>query len=302
MADDAPAGGMSDDPARGSTYPPEVVAARDRLFDDADMHGPRWPVLSMRALPAITALAVTQLLSSTELWRRIVIERTSDAISDFVLVAPVMAAAVGLALALAPTARTRVEPLVAGALVLMAVGTWLVAQGWLAAATIPSTLAAAFAGIAAARAVRRAVWTLPLLIAAGASDARSVSGGVTRQLLDGTGVSESAATVTPELTIPPELVANIDYFVLHVPAATGTWLLGLVDVVAVGLLLGLAHLLWLPLGRTAVALAAALALTVGAGVPVPVLPMLGIAWVAVHAKLVWRATRFSLRRLTYLGG
>jgi hypothetical protein len=35
---------------------------------------------------------------------------------------------------------------------------------------------------------------------------------------------------------------------------------------------------------------------------VPVLPLLGLAWVLANARLVWRATRFSLRRLTYLGG
>ncbi|MCW2922966.1 MAG: hypothetical protein JWM98_370 [Thermoleophilia bacterium] len=280
----------------------DLAAARDRLFEDADMHGPRWPSLVNRTVPALLALAFLQLLASTVPWRRAVIHATGDGTSDLLLVAPVLAAVVVLGVALAPLARTRVEPLAGAGLVLAAGGVWLVGHGWLVAAAVPSAIAALLVGIAAARAVRRAVWTLPLLVAAGASDARSVGAGVTHRLLDGVGGGRASASVEPQLGVAVDLVTRLDFLVLHVPAATGTWLLGLVDVVALGLLLGLAHLLWLPLGRTAAALAAALALTVGVGVPVPVLPMLGLAWVVVHARLVWRATRFSLRRLTYLGG
>jgi hypothetical protein len=78
--------------------------------------------------------------------------------------------------------------------------------------------------------------------------------------------------------------------------------MGIVDLVAIGALLGLAHIFWLPLGRTAIALGCALVATLLAAGPVPVLPMLGAAWLLVNAKLIWRATRFSLRRLVYLGG
>jgi hypothetical protein len=98
------------------------------------------------------------------------------------------------------------------------------------------------------------------------------------------------------------LVTGVDFVLLHMPVLTGMWVLGFVDVVALGLLLGLTHLFWLPLGRTALALGAALVLTAGIGGPVPVLPALGAAWVVANARLVWRATRFSLRRLMYLGG
>ena len=282
--------------------PATVHAARDRLFAAADMHGPRWPALVNRTVPAVLAFSFVQLLASTEPWRRLVIDASGDSGSDLVLVVPVLVAIALLALALAPLARTRIEPLLGSSLLLLGIGVVLVRDGWLVAAAVPSTIGAALLGIAAARAVRRAVWTLPLLIAAGASDAHSVSAGVTSRLLDNAATGSAVARVEPQLGVAAALVERIDYFVVHVPAATGTWLLGLVDVVAVGLLLGLAHLLWLPTGRTAVALALALSLTIGVGAPVPVLPMLGLAWLLVHARLVWRATRFSLRRLTYLGG
>jgi hypothetical protein len=162
-------------------------------------------------------------------------------------------------------------------------------------------LGAMLLGIAASRGVRRAVWALPMLLAAGVSDAQSVRIGVTGRLLDDIG-GRASEQLQPTLTIAAAQVARVDLLVAHVPAATGTWLLGLVDVVAIGLLLGLAHLFWLPLGRSAAALAIALAIAVMSGVAVPVLPLLGLAWVLANARLVWRSTRFSLRRLVYLGG
>ena len=110
------------------------------------------------------------------------------------------------------------------------------------------------------------------------------------------------AQIEPVLVVSAASVTLLDYLVLHVPAATGMWVLGLVDVVALGLLLGLTHLFWLPVPRTAIALGAVLVATIGFGIPIPVLPMLGVAWALVHARLVWRSTRFSVRRLLYLGG
>jgi hypothetical protein len=178
-----------------------------------------------------------------------------------------------------------------------------VSRGWIVAATLPAAFAAVLLGVAAARAMRRVVWTLPVLLAAGVSDAHSVDGGVTHRLLHGVATGTShAVNVAAVLRVPTAMVTRVDLLVLHMPAATGTWLLGMVDVVALGMLLGLAHMYWLPLPRTALALGVALASTVLLGVPVPVLPLLGVAWVLMHARLVWRATRFSLRRLTYLGG
>jgi hypothetical protein len=217
---------------------------------------------------------------------------------------PVLAAVVLLATALAPIARARMEPTLATGLVLLAVSLMFVRDGALVVATGPGVVAAVLLGCVAARAVRRAVWVLPMLLAAAVSDAHSVEQGVTRRLLDDGASSGSGthAAATAVLQVPAEFVSSVDLFVLHVPAATGTWMLGIVDVVALGLLLGLTHLNWLPLGRTALALGAAVAFTLGASSAVPVLPVLGLAWLLVHARLVWRATRFSLRRLTYLGG
>lgn len=284
---------------------PDADAAqegRDELFVDADRHGPRWPALVRRALPALLLLPAALVLSALQPWRSAIIDAATPELSDLVLVAPVLAALVLLATALAPLARVRVEPLLGAGLVLLGIGLWMARDGLLVAATIPTAIGAVMLGVAASRAVRRAVWTLPVLLAAGVSDAQSVQVGVTSRLLDDHVGAPVVEHVQPTLSIAADLVTRVDLLVVHVPAATGTWLLGLVDVVALGMLLGLAHLFWLPLGRTALALGAALVLTVGLGFPVPVLPMLGIVWLLVHIRLVWRSTRFSLRRLTYLGG
>jgi hypothetical protein len=283
--------------------PPQLAAARDELFDDADRHGPRWPVLARRISPALALTAAMVALASSTHWRSLVIGHASATGADLVLVGPVLAAIVFLAAACAPLARARVEPLLGAGLALLAGSLWLVSRGWIVAAVVPAALAAVLLGVSAARAMRRVVWTLPVLLAAGVSDAHSVDGGATHRLLQGVTTGASDATrVAPVLRVPPALIQHVDLLVLHIPAATGTWLLGMVDVVALGMLLGLAHLYWLPLRRTTVALGGALASTVLLGIPVPVLPLLGVVWVLVHARLVWRATRFSLRRLTYLGG
>lgn len=286
---------------RARHLPDVVQLARAELFRDSDQHGPRWPVLVRRAAPALLLVPLGLALASLEPWRGLLLGQLSASITDVVLVTPVLVALVALAAALAPLARVRIAPLLAGACVVLGIGLWLVASGWLVVASIPTAVGAVLLGVAAARAVRRAVWTLPLLLAAGISDTHSVQVGLTSELLGGD-AGRSVAQVAAVLAVPPAAVQRIDLLVLHVPAATGTWMLGIVDVVALGLLLGLAHLFWLPLGRTAIALGVALVATIGFGVPVPVLPMLGFAWVAVNARLVWRATRFSLRRLTYLGG
>lgn len=287
--------------ARGRVLPPALREQRDHLFRDADQHGPRRPALVRRSLPALVLLPATLLLSAALPWRSLVLDAASAPVADLVLVAPVLASIVVLATAIAPLARMRVEPLLGAGLLLLGITVWLASSGLLVAATAPGTIATLLLGIAGARAVRRAVWTLPMLMAAGISDAQSVEFGITRRLLEGVGV-RGGEQVAPVLSVPPDVVAGIDLLVIHVPAATGTWMLGLVDVLAIGLLLGLAHLFWLPLGRTALAISGVLVLTVGLGVALPVLPMLGVAWLLVHARLVWRSTRFSLRRLTYLGG
>lgn len=311
MAHHAPkpgsAGALGDrNPGRGEALHeralPELVARRrDELFEDADRHGPRATTLAWRVAPALVAMLVAVALTTAPGWRGAVIAATSDRMADLLLVLPVLVAIVALGAAIAPLARIRVEPLLGAGLVLLAAGGWLVLQG-LVVLAMPVTVAGALcAGVAAARAVRRAVWALPLLLAAGVSDAQSVAFGVTDRLLEGT-VEGGTAQVAAATTIPVGMVDRLDLLVVHVPVATGTWLLGIVDVVAIGMLLGLAHLYWRSLPKTGACLAGALAAAVAIGSVVPVLPMLGVAWVVANAPLVWRSTRFSLRRLTYLGG
>lgn len=285
------------------TRPPAAVAhARDELFHDADRHGPRAGTLVRRAAPVVAFTPIALWAATWEPLRRAAIEAVEPRGADLLLVAPMLLALALLGAALAPLARTRVAPLLGAGIALWASGVWLVLQGQLAWASVPTAVGATLVGVAAARVVRRAVWALPLLAAAGASDAHSVAVGVTGRLLDGTDAGAREASIDAVTRVAPELVQRIDLLVLHVPAATGTWLLGAIDVVAIGMLLGLAHLFWLPLGRTAAAVVLALATAVALGGAVPVLPLLGATWLAVHARLVWRATRFSLRRLTYLGG
>jgi hypothetical protein len=280
-----------------------VRASCDELFTDADRHGPRAFALAMRVVPALLLVPAALAVASARPVRAWAIDAFTGSVADVVLVAPALVAFVILAAALAPLARTRVEPLLGVGVALLALGAWLVDRGDLVLATVPAAAGGALLGVAAARAVRRAVWALPLLLAAGLSDAHSVAAGVTGRLLaDGGVTNTSTERLAPTLSVAPGIVERVDLLVLHVPAATGTWMLGIVDVVALGLLLGLAHLFWLPLGRTAIALGAALVAAVAFDTTVPVLPLLGIAWVLVNARLVWRSTRFSLRRLTYLGG
>jgi hypothetical protein len=316
MAHHASAAGLPGDPrsedqhprasqraANRGELPPHVRAARDELFVDADQHGPRWPDLVRRVLPITPVVPATIALAAWPAWRSLVEAACPARIADVVLVAPMLAGLVLLAAMLAPLARVRVEPLVGSGLVLLAVMTWLVRQGDIVAAAVPAMVGALLLGIAASRAVRRAVWLFPVLLAAGVSDAQSVQSGVTNRLLsDGAHEHASSVTAAATLSIPHDLIARVDLLVLHLPAASGTWLLGIVDVAAIGMLLGLTHLHWLPMARTAVAVGVALIVTVGMGVPVPVLPMLGVAWMLVHARLVWQSTRFSMRRLIYLGG
>lgn len=291
-------------PAVRRSLPSHVRDCRDSLFVDADRHGPRLPALLLAAVPALAFVLLALVLSTLLPWRAIVLDRLSASAADVVLLAPVLAALVVLAAALAPLSRIPAPPLVLTGCALLGFSSLVVADGRLVAATTPAAIGATLLGLAAARVVRRAVWLLPVLLAAGVSDAQSVRGGITSRLLSDIDAGE-ASLVGPldaTLRVSPDLVARVDYVVLHVPVGTGTWLLGLVDVLALGLLLGLAHLYWLPLRRTAVALGAALGVGACVATTVPMLPFLGIAWLVVHARLVWRSTRFSVRRLTYLGG
>ncbi|MCB0879634.1 MAG: hypothetical protein KDC46_11745 [Thermoleophilia bacterium] len=288
---------------RERALPPQLRRACDDLFTDADRHGPRRVALMRRILPAVALLPLAFATTLVEPWRRALVDLVGVDRADVLLVLPVLLAIVIMGAAMAPLARIRTEPLLGGGLVLLAVGAWMVHDGQVAWASMPSAGGALLLGLAAARVVRRAVWALPLLLAAGVSDAHSVAFGVTDRLLDdGVQSTSGGHAVSVSTTIPVGMVERIDLLVLHVPVASGTWMLGLVDVLAIGMLLGLAHLFWLPLGRTAAALAAAVAVSVMIGGAVPVLPLLGVAWVLANARLVWRSTRFSLRRLTYLGG
>lgn len=297
----APAGAPAGARSHVRELPPQTRRALDELFRDADRHGPMFRDIVRRSLPALLLFPVALAAAASEPWRAVVLGHVGEG-RDLLLVAPVIVALVVLAWALAPLARVSTTPLVLGGMASIGLATILVGRGALVVATVPAAIGATLLGLAAARAMRRAVWALPVLLAAGISDAHSVQGGVTRDLLADVDVSAGVATVEPTLRVLPEAVSNVDFVVLHVPASSGLWVLGMVDVLALALLLGLSHLFWLPLGRTAAALGVALALTMGLGVPMPVLPMLGIAWALVHVRLVWRSTRFSLRRLIYLGG
>ncbi len=277
------------------------VRARDALFEDADRHGPRSAALAWRIVPALIAIPIAVALATLDAIRRPMVEHLSASMGDLVLVLPFVAAVVALAAAFAPLARVRASPLIVVGASLLGVGAWLVQSGQVVAATIPSTVGALLVGVASARAIRRAVWALPLLLAAGVSDAHSVAYGVTGRLI-GDDAAVGVAHVAAVTSVPVSSIADVDLLVVHVPVLTGVWLLGLVDVVAIGLLLGLSHLFWLPLGRSAAAIFAAIVVAMAVGGAVPVLPLLGAAWLAANARLIWRSTRFSLRRLTYLGG
>jgi hypothetical protein len=232
-----------------------------------------------------------------------VLESTSGKAADVVLLAPILIAIVALAAACAPLAR-RDAPTVAGVgLLLLAAHGALITLGMAWAASLPGAVGAVLLGVAGARMVRRIIWTIPILVAGALSDVHGVAVGLTSELVDDvTGVIEVRADVGGFLWSGLTSIAPIDLLTLHLPAASGIWLLGLVDVVAVGLLLGLAHLMWTSVLRSAAALAIALVLVVLATQVVPVIPILAASWLLANAPTVWRAARFSLRRLAYLGG
>ncbi|MCW2949808.1 MAG: hypothetical protein JWN41_821 [Thermoleophilia bacterium] len=281
----------------------DVVAARDELFRDADRHGPRSRVIARHAAVAAAVLPLVLAVDLAGPWRSALVHHLVARAADLALIAPMLAALVFAASLLAPLARISAWPLAASAVALLAPSVWLTSRGDLVAATVPLALGGLVLGIAFARVMRRAVWALPVLLAAGISDAQSVQGGVTRELLGELGGGgHSSAAARAVTSVDPSNVVSIDFLLMHVPVASGVWMLGFVDVLAVGLLLGLTHLFWLPMRRTALALGIALVVTAGLGGPVPVLPALGAAWVLANLELVWRSTRFSLRRLTYLGG
>jgi len=281
--------------------PPQVAAARDALFEDADRHGPRLGELARRIVPALVLFATLLALTTSIAWREFLVARAPAEAVDLLLVAPVLLALVLLAAAMAPLARIDTYTLLGGGLAFAAAGGLLVRGGDVVLATPFSAVGMLLLGLGAARGVRRTVWTVPILLAAGISDAYSVQGGLTSRLLSEDG-GTVLANVVPTLSVDPSLVTSIDLLVLHVPALAGMWLLGLVDVLAIGMLVGLAHTYWQPLRRSILALGTALVAVIAFGSVVPVLPVIGAAWVLAHLPLVVRSMRFSLRRLTYLGG
>ena len=285
-----------------AAVPPALRAAVDALFEDAARHGPRMPALARRIAPAAASFAAVLWLAGWMPWRTVLETTMSARAADVALVGPIFAAVVVFGWALAPLVRVPTIPLVLGGGGCMGLGLLLVHDGLLVVASLPSVFGALLLGVSAARVLQRAVWIVPILAAAAISDIRSVQGGVTDRLLDDVAGGASTQYLDPVFRIAPAALAPVDSFVLHLPAATGTWMLGLVDIVAVGMLLGLCHLQWRPEGRTAFALAGALVVTLLVSTAVPVLPVLGVAWILTNARLVWRATRFTMRRLTYLGG
>lgn len=295
MAHPAPAhASLGPEPGSGDRVPAHVRAACDELFTDADRHGPRARELWLRLLAASILMPACILLST-------LLARSAGGVPDVVAVAPTLVGLAGAGLLLAPLARVPAWPLFAAASACLVPASVLVAGGAVVVAAPIASAGVLLLGLAAARLLYRAVWVLPMLFVAGVSDAQSVQGGVTESLLDDS-IGAPAAAASVATSMSASAIQSIDYLVLHVPTSSGMWILGLVDVLAIGLLLGLTHLYWQPVARTALALLAALVLTVGLGTPVPVLPALGIAWALANASLVWRSTRFTLRRLTYLGG
>jgi hypothetical protein len=283
-----------------------VRARVEQLFADADQHGPRAVELVRRTIVALLVVLGAVALTASSSWRDAIYAAVgSGRVLDPLLVLPVILAMVVAGTLTAPLVRVPAVPLALVSAVLALTAVLFVGRGMLVVGTVPALLAALAAGTLAARAMRRAVWALPMLLAAGVSDARSVSNGITHALLEGAARAGGSAPHTlsaPVLRVPAAAVAQLDYVVIHVPVAHGTWLLGLVDIFAVAVLLGLTYTYWLPQRRTAVALGAVLLGAAALGTTIPMLPLLGAAWVAVHARLVWRSTRFTLRRFTYLGG
>ena len=300
---DAAGGGARPDVRLRLVVDTALEEARDEFFQNADRHGPRLPDIIRRSAIASAVLPMVLSVATFTPVRAWLSGELSPRAADLALIAPSLAALLVAAAMLAPLARVSVTPLLVAATCLLVPAVWLTSTGAFIAAMLPLALAGLLIGLAGARTMRRAVWALPVLLAAGISDAQSVRGGVTHDLLGAVDGGPTSHTFTTAITsVDPGLVTGIDYLLLHLPVLSGMWVLGFVDVVAVGLLLGLTHLFWLPVGRTSVAIGLALVLTAGIGGPVPVLPALGAAWLLANARLVWRATRFSMRRLMYLGG
>lgn len=281
--------------------PEQLRRSLDEIFMDADRHGPRLHRVTLRVAPSVALTALMLWVTMNQSWREFVVENTSQRLSDLILVAPVLAAMMILAAVCAPLVRMRALPVVLMGLALLAISSLMVYQGAVVHATVVALCGALLVGVASARIVRRAVWVLPLLLSAGLSDAHSVASGVTENLLSEVQSTAAQPSVVTS-TIDPSMISQLDYMVLHVPVATGIWMLGIVDVVAIGLMLALTHLHWRSVSLSALAITAALILAVSAGTAVPVLPVIGIAWIVTNASLVWNSTRFTVRRVTYLGG
>lgn len=283
----------------------DLIARVDALFRDADRHGPRSSQLIRRAALPLAALPLAIAVALMPVVRDALMQLALPVrAADAVLVVPALAMLLAFGGVCAPLSRLATWRVLVPALVLLAGGEWLVARGALVWSTLPLAIGALLLGIAAARTVRRAVWVLPVLLAAGLSDLQSVRSGTTRQLLDhaGTGSTNLHVATHMSASVPADQVAALDAFVLHLPALSSMWLIGLVDIVAIGLLLGLAHLYWLATRRVAAGLLCVLVVAMLLPGGVPVLPLLGVAFVVVNARLVIHSTRFSLRRLLYLGG
>src|SRR5687767_268079 len=111
MAQHAPA-----DPARpgelhpgasvvARAIPPQVAAARDELFRDADQHGPRVGELARRGLAACLVVPIALALAAWQPWRVLLIDLVPVAVADAAMLVPVLAALGLLAALLAPLAR-----------------------------------------------------------------------------------------------------------------------------------------------------------------------------------------------------
>lgn len=284
-------------PGASAAMAPDLAA----LFRDADQHGPRGGKLITRLVAPVTVLAVACALAVLPAWRTTVAGAVDGDLARIAFVVPVLAGLLLCAAVLAPLVRVGLLRLLVPAAVTASAGVLLVSDGQLLWSSVPLAGAALLVGAAAARAVRRAVWVLPLLLVAALSDAHSVAAGTTRGLLgaDRPAAAEVVAAQLPT-RFPPSDVRFIDYVVLHLPSAEGFWMVGLVDIAAISLLLGLSHMYWLPVRRAAPALGAVLAAAAASGATLPLLPLLGVAWLAVNIPLVWRSTVFSVRRALLL--
>lgn len=174
---------------------------------------------------------------------------------------------------------------------------WLVHLERPLPATFAAIAGATAAGFLVAGSVARVTWLVPLAIAGSLSDARSVAHGTTHALLQAATVRDtvdmSGVAGVRLFASPP---TNLDLLVLHLPAISGPWVLGSIDVVVVALFVAATVQFRLSIIRTVIALTTALTVAAIPDHGVAVIPLLSAAYVLVHARPLVRAGSYAWRR------